>query len=108
MSVILSVNTAKTRNVVVTWFGNCSYRRLKVTYEVHKMLCPLCQHDLEDGLYFGSKVFAKDKNASDYVSSSWLPLVEDGREVWVVSPSDNFEEHVHHSSLPLIRKRMGS
>lgn len=85
MSQVLAVNTVRSRHVVVTWFGNCSYRRLKVTYEVRKMVCPLCLHELEDGRYFGSKVFALDRNACDYVRDSWLPLVEDGREVWVVS-----------------------
>ena len=85
MSQVLIVNTVRSRHVVVTWFGNCSYRRLKVTYEVRKMVCPLCLHELEDGRYFGSKVFALDKHAIDYVRDSWLPLFEDGREVWVVS-----------------------
>ena len=74
----------RVRHVVVTWFGNCSYRRLKVTYEVRKMLCPLCQNELLDGEYSGSKVFAKDKNALDYVRDSWMPLLEDGVEVWRV------------------------
>jgi hypothetical protein len=86
MSMVLVAKVVRSRHVVVTWFGNCSYRRLKVTYEVRKMVCPLCQHDLEDGLYFGSKVFAKDKKATDYVPFGWLTLIEDGREVWVVSP----------------------
>ena len=86
MSQALVVNSVKrSRHVVVTWFGNCSYRRLKVTYEIRKMVCPWCLHDLEDGRYFGSKVFAKDPSASDYVRDSWLPFLEDGREVWVVS-----------------------
>lgn len=85
MSQVLLVNAKRSRHVVVTWFGICSYRRLKVTYEVRKMVCPWCLHDLEDGYYFGDKVFAKDPSASDYVRDSWLPLLEDGREVWVVS-----------------------
>jgi hypothetical protein len=91
MSQVLLVTTAKrSRHVVVTWFGNCSYRRLKVTYEVRKMVCPWCLHDLEDGRYFGSKVFAFDKNSADYVRDSWLPLNEDGVPVWVVSEKGNF------------------
>ncbi len=89
MSQALLANTAvRSRNVVVIWYGNCSYRRLKVTYEVRKMLCPLCLHELEDGVYYGSKIFAKDRNASDYVRDSWLPLVEDGVVVWSVVPED--------------------
>lgn len=88
MSQVLVVKSVRRRHVVVTWFGNCSYSRLKVTYEIRKMLCPLCLHDLEDGVYSGSKVFAKDKNSVDYVRDSWLPLVEDGVLVWSVVPED--------------------
>lgn len=75
----------RSRHSVAIWFGRCSYRMLKLTYEVLKMVCPLCLHELEDGVYLGDKVFAKDRNASDYVRDSWMPLVEDGRVVWVVS-----------------------
>jgi len=32
---------------VATLFGNCSYRKLKVTVELRKSVCPICQHDLE-------------------------------------------------------------
>lgn len=85
MSQVLVVNAVKSRHVIATWYGNCSYRRLKVTYEVRKMLCPLCQHDLVDGFYSGSKVFAKDVNASDYIRDSWFPLLENGVAVWAVS-----------------------
>lgn len=85
MSALSLVNSVRSRHVVVWWWGSCSYRRLKVTYEVRKMLCPLCLHELQDGVYFGDKIFAKDKNASDYVRDSWLPLLEEGREVWFTS-----------------------
>jgi hypothetical protein len=88
MSQALVVNAVRSRHVVVTWFGNCSYRRLKVTYEVRKMVCPLCQHDLEDGVYSGGKAFTKDKNAPDYVRDSWMPLEEDGVVVWSAHPED--------------------
>lgn len=91
MNQALIVDAVRSRHVVVTWFGNCSYRRLKVTYEVRKMVCPLCLHDLEDGQYFGSKAFALDRNAIDYVRDCWLPLREDGLVVWMISP----EKHSH-------------
>ena len=66
-----------------------SYRKLKVTYEVRKMLCPLCQHELIEAKYLGSKVFALAKYAVDYVRDSWMPALEDGYEVWqVVAESD--------------------
>lgn len=86
MSQVLVVKAVRSRHVVVTWFGNCSYSRLKVTYEVRKMICPLCLHELEDGVYSGSKIFAKDKTSVDYVRDSWLPLVEDGVDVWSAHP----------------------
>ena len=89
MSQALVVNAVRSRTVVVTWFGNCSYRQLKVTYEVRKMVCPLCLHELEDGVYSGSKVFAKDKSALDYVRDGWMPLVEDGVVVWSAVPEDS-------------------
>src|SRR4030065_390155 len=67
MSQVLAVKPVRSRRVVVTWFGNCSYRELKVTYEVRKMVCPLCGHDLEDGDYSGRFVFCKNKNLPFYV-----------------------------------------
>src|SRR3989304_4366189 len=88
MSQVSAAQTTRSRHVVAIWFGCASYSRLKVTYEVRKMLCPLCLHDLEDGVYSGSKVFAKDKNALDYVRDSWMPLVEDGVVVWSAHPDD--------------------
>ena len=42
----------RSRHSVIFWWGNCSYSKLKVTYEVRKMLCPKCGHELLDGQYF--------------------------------------------------------
>lgn len=88
MSQVLVDSCVKSRNVAVIWFGNCSYRELKVTYEVRKMICPLCLHDLEDGVYSGSRSFVKDRNTVGYVRDSWLPLAEDGIVVWSAHPED--------------------
>ena len=86
MSQVLAVKPVRSRRVVVTWFGNCSYRELKVTYEVRKMVCPLCGHDLEDGDYSGRFVFCKNKDSPFYVRDGWMPLMEDGVSVWRVVP----------------------
>ena len=51
MSEVLLVNVVRSRQHVVTWWGNCSYRCLKVTYEVRKMLCPFCSSELLDYEY---------------------------------------------------------
>lgn len=85
MSQVLVPKIVRSRHVVVTWFGNCSYRRLKVTYEVRKTLCPLCKRELEEGRYFGDKVFETNLKARGYIRDGWSFLCEDGREVWVVS-----------------------
>ena len=41
---------------VVTWWGNVSYRKMKVTVELRKAVCPLCKHDLVKLRYNGSKL----------------------------------------------------
>jgi hypothetical protein len=48
-----------------------SYRKLKVTVEYRKSVCPLCKHYLDDVLYFGNR----DLNVN---LSSFEDLVEDG------------------------------
>jgi NMD protein affecting ribosome stability and mRNA decay len=86
MSLVSVVKNAvvKGRHNIIYWWGNCSYSQLRVTYEVRAMLCPHCGSELVDGEYSGSKVFAKDRKALDYVRDSWLPLLENGLPVWHV------------------------
>jgi hypothetical protein len=48
-----SIDVSKKRFHVETWFGVCSYRKLKVTPELKKQVCPICQHDLEKLRYVG-------------------------------------------------------
>jgi hypothetical protein len=84
MSIVISL-ARKFRVRSIVWFGRISYRKMKVTYEIRKILCPLCKHELEDARYFGSKVFQFDPSKTDYIAKGWLPLVEDGLVVWVVS-----------------------
>ena len=81
---VVKGSAVRSRHTVIYWFGNCAYTKLKVTYEVRAMLCPLCKHELVDGEYSGSKVFALAKYAVDYVRDSWLPLLEEGVPVWHV------------------------
>ena len=67
------------RHTVATWFGNCSYRKLKVTPEVRKKLCPICQSELVRIQYSGKKrlyLSEEDDTFEDYL--------EDGDVVWVV------------------------
>jgi hypothetical protein len=77
-----TLRTDVKRPHVVTWFGVCSYRKLKVSPELRRRFCPICQHELERLRYFGSKDWfsgefeKKSKFEADYC--------EDGRPVWFV------------------------
>lgn len=68
---------------VATWFGCCSYRKLKVTIEKRKLICPICKHECVDLRYFGSKSFVVDKSSPDYRCDSFEDYEENGRVVWV-------------------------
>jgi len=67
----------------VTWFGVCSYRKLKVTVEVRKDICPICQHELIWIRYLGSKIFNTDGDSPDYEVDTYENFVENDRIVWV-------------------------
>ena len=64
---------------VATWFGACSYRKLKVTPELRKFLCPICEHELVKISYLGSKSLnlkAKHGGFADYKEDGKIVFVE--------------------------------
>jgi len=75
-------NDAK-RAHVVTWFGLCSYRRLKVLpmIKVHSK-CPLCELELVKARYSGVLFEGKDV--------FWAKLVQGGVEVAELIPEEQF------------------
>jgi hypothetical protein len=77
-----TVDVTKKRFHVATWMGVCSYKKLRVTVEVKKAVCPICQHELVDGRYFGEKVFVTNRSSVDYRRDSFEDFLEHGREVW--------------------------
>jgi len=79
-----SIKVGVRRFHVATWFGNCSYRKLKVTAEMRKQVCPICKHDLVDLRYFGAKNIVLDKDAPEFTRDFVTDIEEDGRPVWVV------------------------
>lgn len=83
MSISVSVVKSRVRGFV--WFGSLSYRRLHITYESRKLLCPLCKHELEPARYFGSEVFQHDTMKRDYKTNFWMPFKENGEIVWFFS-----------------------
>ena len=67
---------------VATWFGNCSYRKLKVTVEMRKHVCPICQHDLVKIGYCGFKRFVTDRESPLFRRESFEDFEENGQPVW--------------------------
>lgn len=84
MSIPACVVRSRVRGFV--WFGSLSYRRLHITYESRKLLCPLGKHELEPARYFGSEIFQHDPLKSDYKTNFWRPLKENGEIVWLLAP----------------------
>jgi len=75
---------------VVTYFGVCSYRKLKISAEARarweadkKQKCKLCGSELVDIEYLGHKAFVVDKLSSDFKRDTFEPIVENGRVVYV-------------------------
>ena len=80
-----SIKVGVRRFHVVTWFGNCSYRKLKVTAEMRKQACPICNHELVKLWYFGAKKIPLDRSSPDFRRDFVDDLEESGRPVWVVA-----------------------
>jgi hypothetical protein len=80
-----SYHSSVKRNVerfhVATWFGTCSYRKLKVTIEKRKEFCPICQHELVPLRYLGNRCFIYSKDSVDYQHSEFCEMDEGGGEV---------------------------
>lgn len=83
-----SLKKGAKRDRVVTWFGVCSYRRLKVVPEKKRAECPICRHELERLRYMGVN---RDVHAQmnrmlcnggkrDFLADFY----EGGREAWAV------------------------
>ena len=77
-----TIDITKKRFHVATYFGVCSYRKLKITVEQRKQLCPVCQHELGILDYFGIKTFVLNRNRADYKRDSFEDYEEDGQAVW--------------------------
>jgi hypothetical protein len=84
-----SLKVGSPRFHIATWFGVCSYRKLKVTVERKRVLCPICQSELVPVEYHGSKSFVKERSSPDYRRDSFEDYCEDGRVVWVERVSVN-------------------
>ena len=78
-----SVKLNVTRFHVATWFGACSYRKLKITYKKRKELCPICKHELVPLRYVGNRCFIYSRSSIDYQRSEFCDFDEGGGAVWL-------------------------
>ncbi len=78
---------------IVTWFGDCSYRKLKVEIEPEPLVCPECKSELVKAApYCGSLDVVKDPLSPFYRRDCWMPLCEDGKRVHFPAVDDNLED----------------
>lgn len=83
-----SYDKTKKRFHIATWFGVCSYRKLKVTSEKRKELCPICQHELQDIKYVGEACVIKHKDDPDYCRDSFENFLNKHGDVrWIEAPN---------------------
>jgi hypothetical protein len=75
---------------IATWFGCCSYRKLKVTVERRKEFCPICNKELLRLDYHGYREFVFDRCCSGYEREEFLPINEGSGDVWVKHRSKGF------------------
>ena len=85
-----SVKVGVVRFHVATWFGNCSYRKLKVTIEKRKEFCPICQHELVPLRYLGNRCFIYSKDSVEYQRSEFCDMNEGQGDVWVERGEHDF------------------
>jgi hypothetical protein len=77
-----SVKREVARFHVATWFGTCSYRKLKVTIEKRKEFCPICRSELVPLKYHGKRCFIYSRDSIDYQRSEFCDMNEGYGDVW--------------------------
>jgi hypothetical protein len=83
-----TIRTNVRRPHACTWFGVCSYRKLKVKVEKRKSLCPICGEELVKLHYLGVRGIVKERDSPDFVRSFLDDLVDsDGSPNWCESSS---------------------
>jgi hypothetical protein len=86
-----AIRTDVKRPHACTWFGVCSYRRLKVKVAKKKALCPICGEELVKLRYLGVRRIVKVKGERGYVGSFVDDMV-DGNDLpnWCEAPSGSY------------------
>jgi hypothetical protein len=78
------------RSCVTTWFGVCSYVKLRLKKEdrIRRDICPICQHELEDVIYVGEGLPEGLSGFDSYTVREWEEpyLGKDGLPNWIPKP----------------------
>ena len=86
-----TIRTNVKRPHVYTWFGVCSYRKLKVKIEKKKPLCPICGEELVKLHHLGIRRIVKDRNSPEFVGSFVDDLLDDdGEPNWCEASSGSY------------------
>ena len=86
-----TIRTNVKRPHACTWFGVCSYRKLKVKVEKRKSLCPICGEELVKLHHFGDRHIVKNTDESGYVGCFVDDLVgSDGLVNWCEARSCSY------------------
>jgi hypothetical protein len=87
-----TIRTDVERPHPLTWFGTCSYRRLKVKVEKVKHVCPICGSDLVRLIYWGREPLVKEKGAPGYKTELFENLYGSEGVRFVEAPSGRYGE----------------
>jgi hypothetical protein len=82
-----TIQTDVKRPHPLTWWGSCSYRRLKVKVEKVKHVCPICGSELVRLIYLGREPIVKEKDASGYKAELFEDLYGSEGVRFVEAPS---------------------
>lgn len=78
------------RDTVTTWFGVCSYTKLKLKKDdrLSRNICPICGHDLEDAVYVGEGQPFGLRGFDCYLVREWEEpfLDKNGSPNWMPKP----------------------
>jgi hypothetical protein len=78
------------RSIVTTWFGVCSYVKLRLKKEdrVLRDICPICQHTLEEVIYVGVAEPEGLSGFDGYFAREWEEpyLDKNGLPNWIPKP----------------------
>jgi len=77
-----TIDITKNRFHVSTWWGVCSYRKMKITPKKRRELCPVCSSELVGIDYLGVKHVVTDKNACNYERDAFEDYEENGFPAW--------------------------